>query len=80
MSLSFPAFVASRVSSASLSLDMAEYVETPGAVAFHVYADAYLIHEADGLFWVHAWWYAPLSYATLAEAEAELFLWYCEFT
>jgi len=45
----------------------------------HVYADGYAIHEEDGKFWVHAWWYAPRPYDTLEEAEEELYPWYLEF-
>lgn len=44
-----------------------------------VYAEGYMIHEAFGQFWVHAWWYPPLPYATLEEAEAKLYPWYLEF-
>lgn len=66
-----------------------DFIDTDnGAIprtAFHVYganADdqgGCLIHEAEGQFWVHAWWYAPLPYATLAEAEEQLYPWYLEF-
>lgn len=42
-------------------------------------AECWLIHEQDGKFFVHAWWYAPLSYDTLEEAEAKLHPWYLEF-
>jgi hypothetical protein len=43
------------------------------------YADQTLIHRAEGKFWVHAWWYAPLPYDTLEDAEAALYDWYLEF-
>lgn len=45
----------------------------------HIYADGCMIHEAGGKFHVHAWWYAPLAYDTLEEAEAKLYPWYQEF-
>ena len=47
--------------------------------ACHEYADFCLLYEEGGLFWVHAWWYAPLSYQTLEEAEPELYKWHQEF-
>lgn len=40
---------------------------------------AFMIHEEDGKFFVHAWWYAPLAYDSLEEAEAKLYPWYEEF-
>lgn len=44
-----------------------------------IYADAYMIHEQGGEYWVHAWWYPPIAYPTLADAEAKLYPWYQEF-
>lgn len=44
-----------------------------------LYADGYMIHLQDGKYWVHAWWYSPLAYDTLEEAEAKLHPWYLEF-
>lgn len=44
-----------------------------------IYADGYLIHVLDGKYFVNAWWYSPLSYDTLEEAESKLYPWYCEF-
>lgn len=44
-----------------------------------IYADGYLIHVLDGKYFVHAWWYSPIAYDTLEEAEAKLYPWYCEF-
>lgn len=41
--------------------------------------DAYLIHELDGAHFVHAWWYAPISYADRNVAEEKLFAWYQEW-
>ena len=56
------------------------FVSAPGVArdTCHVYADNYLIHEADDQFWVHAWWYAPIGYETLAIAEEKLYPWYQE--
>ena len=56
-----------------------EGVDLPeGAVPFE-YADGNLLHERDGGFWPHAWWYAPVRRETLAEAEEVLFNWRAEF-
>lgn len=44
-----------------------------------LYADGYMIHEAEGKFWVHAWWYSPLAYDSLEVAETKLHPWYLEF-
>ena len=43
-----------------------------------LYADGFLIHKASDKFMVHAWWYSPLGYDTLEEAEAKLYPWYLE--
>ena len=45
----------------------------------HIYANGYMIHEHDGQFYVHAWWYAPIAYDDLETAEAKLHPWYLEF-
>lgn len=44
-----------------------------------LYADGYAIHLHEGQYFVHAWWYAPLPYSTLDEAELKLYPWYEEF-
>ena len=42
---------------------------------FWEYAEGYVLHERDGGFWPHAWWYAPVRKETLAEAEEVLLAW-----
>lgn len=44
-----------------------------------IYADGYLIHVLDGKYFVNAWWYSPIAYDTLEEAESKLHPWYLEF-
>ncbi len=44
-----------------------------------LYADGYAIHELEGRFFVHAWWYSPIAYDTLEEAEMKLHPWYLEW-
>jgi len=41
--------------------------------------DGYLITTHGDQFFVHAWWYAPISYGSLEEAEKNLYQWYLEF-
>ena len=47
--------------------------------SFTEYGGGYVLHEADGKFWPHAWWYPPVPYDTRAEAEKVLFDWRAEF-
>lgn len=42
---------------------------------FFAYGGEYVLHEAGGCFWPHAWWYRPASRETRAEAEAVLWEW-----
>ena len=44
-----------------------------------LYADEFMIQEVNGLFCVHAWWYAPIAYDTREEAEEKLYPWYQEW-
>lgn len=53
--------------------------DAPPPDACHVYADTCLIHEHGGEYWLHAWWYRPIAYPTLADAEMKLYSWYQEF-
>lgn len=41
--------------------------------------EGYVIHQAGGQWYVHAWWYAPKSYKAKDEAIKELYRWYGEF-
>ena len=41
--------------------------------------DSYCIHEYDGQFWVHAWWYNPAPYASMNVAMSKLYEWYLEW-
>lgn len=43
--------------------------------AFTMYAGEYALHESDGGFYPHAWWYRPVRKATRQEAEAVLWEW-----
>ena len=43
------------------------------------YADGFIIHEADGQFFPHAWWYAAVARDTRAAAEESLHKWRAEF-
>lgn len=47
--------------------------------AFFEYAGEYVLHEADGEYFPHAWWYRPAARATRAEAEAVLWKWRAEW-
>lgn len=47
--------------------------------AFTEYATGYVIHEADGKWWPHAWWYAPAPHDTRESAEIGLHKWRAEF-
>lgn len=58
---------------------LVSYLPTLTQVACLIYADAYMIHLHEGQCFVHAWWYAPLPYSTLDEAELKLYSWYEEF-
>lgn len=42
-------------------------------------ADGWCLHEFDGGFWPHAWWYRPNRHETLESAEKDLFAWRAEF-
>ena len=63
-----------------LPAQILEDVSLPDGAIPHVYASEWLIHEHAGKFWVHAWWYAPLPYGTIAEAEEKLYAWYQELS
>lgn len=43
--------------------------------AFFMYGEEYVLHEADGGFFPHAWWYRPVRKETREEAEAVLWEW-----
>lgn len=43
--------------------------------AFTMYDGEYVLHEADGKYWPHAWWYAPVPKDSLTEAEEVLYEW-----
>lgn len=51
----------------------------PARETCFLYIDNYLLHEADGLFWPHAWWYAPVGMDRREDAEAALFEWQKEW-
>ena len=51
----------------------------PPQASCTLYAEHGLIHVEGGLHYVHAWWYPPVGYATLAEAQLNLHHWYLEF-
>ena len=42
---------------------------------FFMYAGEYVLHEHDGKFFPHAWWYAPVAKDSLVEAESVLWEW-----
>jgi len=48
--------------------------------AYWQYGEGYVLHERDGGYWPHAWWYAPVRRETLAEAESNLWEWRKEWT
>lgn len=82
MKLDFPAFIATRrppTDSEWALITSDPTFDAPPRDACHVYADAYMIHEHGGEYFVHAWWYAPIAYPTLADAELKLYPWYEEF-
>lgn len=47
--------------------------------AFTAYDGEWVLHEAAGKWWPHAWWYAPRPHDTREEAEADLHKWRNEF-
>ena len=47
--------------------------------AFVCYAEGWTLHRDGDTWFPHAWWYAPVAKATLAEAEADLLAWRDEF-
>jgi hypothetical protein len=47
--------------------------------AFTEYGTGWVLHEEDGKFWPHAWWYSPRPHATRESAEADLNEWRKEF-
>lgn len=60
--------------------ELCEWVENPAPrEAFTVYPGGYVLHEANGQFFPHAWWYEPVAKATRAEAEAVLWEWRAEW-
>lgn len=79
MTLTFKEFHETK---APMNDELWKYITTeapvPSREACHVYADSCLVHEADGQFWVHAWWYPPVGYPTLEVAEVALYAWYSE--
>ena len=57
----------------------ADVVPPDGKGSITEYVGYTALHTYDGKFWPHAWWYPPVPYATLSEAEEELCKWYNEF-
>ncbi len=47
--------------------------------AYFEYDTEVVLHEADGAFYPHTWWYTPNAHATLEAAERDLFAWRAEF-
>ncbi|UXO93724.1 hypothetical protein Pan1_09 [Pseudanabaena phage Pan1] len=82
MTMTLEQFVATRREcDESTFAEMQEVLgdDMPARETCSVYADGYLIHEAEGKFWPHAWWYSPVAHDTRESAEANLHKWYLEF-
>ena len=50
--------------------------------AFFMYGEGnewYVLHEKDGGYFPHAWWYTPARKESLIEAETVLWNWRAEF-
>lgn len=54
-------------------------VPPDGRASITEYLVGTALHTHEGRFFAHAWWYPPVGYATLAEAEEALFQWWSEF-
>lgn len=48
--------------------------------AFWMYDGAYVLHEHEGGYFPHAWWYAPVRKDSLIAAETVLWEWRKEWT
>lgn len=81
MTLTFDQFVATKneCDDETWQVLVDENVAPASRESVHVYADAYCIHVENDLFHVHAWWYSPQPYDTLAIAETRLYDWYLEW-
>jgi hypothetical protein len=79
MAMTLEEFAASaKPASDELAAMLVEYGHEMPRESVIEYAEHNMIHKADGKFYVHAWWYAPIGYATQAEAEQNLYAWYKE--
>lgn len=70
---------AAPVSDALWAVICEEGVDFAPRSAFTAYDGEWVLHEADGKWWPHAWWYKPVGHATREEAEADLHNWRNEF-
>ena len=53
-----------------------EQRDAPARETCTLYAESFLIEQrADGLHYVHAWWYSPVGYPEIEKAEEVLFKW-----
>lgn len=70
---------AAPVSDALWAVICEEGVDFAPREAFTAYDGEWVLHEADGKWWPHAWWYKPVGHATRESAEADLHAWRNEF-